>query len=57
MVDAPLNVPERSEDPTARRRPALGYALVLAAIALWSVNATVAKIVVDSGGLSALRLA
>ena len=57
MVDAPLNVPERSEDPTSHRRPALGYALVLAAIALWSVNATVAKIVVDSGGLSALRLA
>ena len=57
MVDAPLNVPERSEEPTAHRRPALGYALVLAAIALWSVNATVAKIVVDSGGLSALRLA
>ena len=57
VVDAPLNVPERSEDPTSHRRPALGYALVLAAIALWSVNATVAKIVVDSGGLSALRLA
>src|SRR4029078_7677969 len=57
VVDAPLNVPERSEDPAAHRRPALGYALVLAAIAVWSVNATVAKIVVDSGGMSALRLA
>jgi len=42
VVDAPLNVPERSDDPTAHRRPALGYALVLAAVALWSVNATVA---------------
>jgi drug/metabolite transporter (DMT)-like permease len=30
---------------------------VVASICLWSVNATVAKVVVDSGGLSALRLA
>jgi drug/metabolite transporter (DMT)-like permease len=45
--------------PAAERtvRPALGYTLVLSAVVLWSVNATVAKIVVDSAGLSALRLA
>jgi drug/metabolite transporter (DMT)-like permease len=37
-------------------RPVIGYGLVLAAIGFWSVNAAVAKVVVDSGGLSALRL-
>jgi drug/metabolite transporter (DMT)-like permease len=54
VADAPLPL----EELTGRRlsRPAIGYALVLAAIALWSVNAAVAKVVVDSGGLSALRL-
>ena len=57
MVDAPLNVPELSDEPPTHRRPALGYALVLGAIVLWSINATVAKIVVDSGGLTPLRLA
>ena len=57
MVDAPLTVREIEDEPAARRRPAVGYALVIAAIGLWSVNATMAKIVVDSGGLSALRLA
>jgi drug/metabolite transporter (DMT)-like permease len=35
----------------------VGYALVWAAVALWSVNAAVAKVVLDSAGLSALRLA
>jgi drug/metabolite transporter (DMT)-like permease len=35
----------------------VGYALVWAAVGLWSVNATVAKVVLDSAGLSALRLA
>jgi len=57
VVDAPLNVPELSDELPTHRRPALGYALVLAAIVLWSINATVAKIVVDSGGLTPLRLA
>jgi len=38
------------------RRPAVGYALVLSAVALWSVNATVAKVIVEAGGLSPLRL-
>jgi drug/metabolite transporter (DMT)-like permease len=56
VADAPLAV----EESRARRFPsraAIGYALVLSAICLWSVNATIAKIVVDSGGMSALRLA
>jgi drug/metabolite transporter (DMT)-like permease len=57
VVDAPLSARELAGEDAARRRPALGYALVIAAVALWSVNATVAKIVVDSAGLSALRLA
>jgi drug/metabolite transporter (DMT)-like permease len=64
VVDAPLTSakPDDAEaglaPPTAAsRRTALGYALVLAAVVLWSVNATVAKIVVDSAGLSPLRLA
>jgi drug/metabolite transporter (DMT)-like permease len=58
VVDASLTSAE-AEGPAgvAPRRPALGYALVLSAIGLWSVNATIAKIVVDSGGLSPLRLA
>ena len=56
MVDAPLTIPEGSEKRAVHRRPAVGYGLVVAAIVLWSINATVAKIVVDSGGLSALRL-
>jgi drug/metabolite transporter (DMT)-like permease len=37
-------------------RPVVGYGLVLAAIGFWSVNAVVAKVVVESGGLSPLRL-
>jgi drug/metabolite transporter (DMT)-like permease len=57
VVDAPLTVPELEDEPATRRRPALGYGLVVAAVVLWSVNATVAKIVVDSGGLTPLRLA
>ena len=57
MVDAPLTVPEREDTVAARDRPALGYALVLVAVGLWSVNAAVAKVVVDSGGLTPLRLA
>jgi drug/metabolite transporter (DMT)-like permease len=57
VVDAPLSARELANEDAARRRPALGYALVVAAVVLWSLNATVAKIVVDSGGLSPLRLA
>ena len=57
MVDAPLTVREVGGEHPVHRRPALGYGLVVAAVVLWSVNATVAKIVVDSGGLTPLRLA
>jgi drug/metabolite transporter (DMT)-like permease len=65
VADAPLTAAEaetvgaRPAPRVARRtvRPALGYTLVLSAVVLWAVNATVAKIVVDSAGLSALRLA
>jgi drug/metabolite transporter (DMT)-like permease len=38
-------------------RPALGYVLVWSAVVLWSLNAVIAKIVLDSAGLSAQRLA
>ena len=38
-------------------RPLLGYALVWIGVVFWSVNAVVAKIVIDTAGLSALRLA
>ena len=37
-------------------RPALGYALVWSAVVLWSLNAVIAKVVLDSAGLSPLRL-
>jgi drug/metabolite transporter (DMT)-like permease len=57
VVDAPLSVRELEKAGAVHRRPALGYGLVVAAVALWSLNATAAKIVVDSGGLTPLRLA
>jgi drug/metabolite transporter (DMT)-like permease len=38
------------------RRPALGYVLVLLAVSFLAVNATVAKVMIESGGVSALRL-
>jgi drug/metabolite transporter (DMT)-like permease len=56
VVDAPL-APPRLEREDAARRPAVGYALVLAAVLLWSFNGVLAKVVVNAGGLSALRLA
>ena len=54
MADAPLQF----EEVAGRRvsRPVVGYGLVLAAISFWCVNAVVAKVVVESGGLSPLRL-
>jgi drug/metabolite transporter (DMT)-like permease len=57
VVDAPLTSGEPEERTGAVPHPARGYGLVLAAIAFWSVNAVVAKVVIQSGGLSALRLA
>jgi drug/metabolite transporter (DMT)-like permease len=56
VVDAPLTS-ACVEEGRAARRPVLGYALVLGAVVLWSVNATVAKVIVEAGGLSPLRLA
>lgn len=55
MAQAPesaaLFEPERTV-----RRPLLGYVFVWTAVLLWSVNATVSKVVLQSGGLSTLRL-
>ena len=55
MVDAPFPAPHEEE--ARRQHPTLGYALVVGAVALWSLNAVVAKVVIESGGLSAMRLA
>jgi drug/metabolite transporter (DMT)-like permease len=61
VADAPLSSAELNASNASAlnytRRPALGYALVVAAIGFWSVNATVSKIVIESGGVSPLRLA
>ena len=56
MADAPL-APRAHEAGPAVPRPLLGYVLVWTAVVLWAVNAAVAKVVLDSAGLSALRLA
>lgn len=56
MADAPF-APPALESKRPAPRPALGYALVWAAVVLWSLNAVIAKIVLESAGLSALRLA
>jgi drug/metabolite transporter (DMT)-like permease len=55
VADAPLASVSRVRGTV--RRPLLGYGLVWSAVLLWSLNATVAKVVLDSAGLSALRLA
>jgi drug/metabolite transporter (DMT)-like permease len=55
VADAPLAPPAAARRPVAR--PLLGYSLVWSAVLLWSLNATVAKVVLDSAGLSSLRLA
>ena len=58
MVDAPLTSAELEDGPAvSARRSAVGYPLVLVAVSLWAVNGTVGKIIVDSGDVSALRLA
>lgn len=38
------------------RRPALGYAMVLAAASLWAVNGVVSKVIIESGHVPAQRL-
>ena len=45
-----------AEERVPARRPAIGYALILTAVGLWSLNGVLAKVVVTAGGLSALRL-
>ena len=54
MVDSPVQPTPRGE-PRAER-PLVGYALVWSAVGLWSLNATVSKVILESAGLSALRL-
>ena len=54
MVDAPYP-PAHARDVPAER-PWLGYALVWAAVAVWSVNAAVMKVVLESADVSAFRL-
>ena len=54
MVDSPVQ-PAPPEEPRAER-PLVGYVLVWSAVALWSLNATVSKVILESAGLSALRL-
>lgn len=55
MADAHLSATTLQTRPP-RARPLLGYTLIWAAVVLWSVNAVVAKVVLESGGLSELRL-
>jgi drug/metabolite transporter (DMT)-like permease len=54
VADTPYSVV--SAAPVREARPFLGYVLIWSAVALWSVNATVAKVVLESADLSALRL-
>ena len=56
MSEGPVPV-LHEEAPSRAPRPALGYALVWIGVLFWSVNAVVAKIVIHSAGISALRLA
>jgi drug/metabolite transporter (DMT)-like permease len=56
VADAPF-APPAFESQRRVPRPALGYALVWSAVVLWSLNAVVSKVVLDSAGLSSLRLA
>jgi drug/metabolite transporter (DMT)-like permease len=55
VADAPL-ASSALDEKGAAPRPAVGYALVLAAVGLWSLNGVLAKVVVTGDGLSALRL-
>ncbi len=56
VADAPF-APPALESKRPVPRPALGYALVWSAVVLWSLNAVIAKVLLDSAGLSSLRLA
>lgn len=54
MVDGPT--PPSGREPLREGHPLLGYALVWSAVGLWALNATVAKVILDSAGLSSYRL-
>jgi drug/metabolite transporter (DMT)-like permease len=56
VADAPF-APPALESKRPVPRPALGYALVWSAVVLWSLNAVISKIILDSAGLSSMRLA
>ena len=56
MTEGPVPVPHE-ERPAPVPRPLLGYTLVWTGVVFWSVNAVVAKIVINGAGVSALRLA
>ena len=56
MTEGPVPVPHEEERAPVPR-PLLGYALVWIGVVFWSVNAAVAKIVIDTAGLPAIRLA
>jgi len=58
VVDAPLtrDLAELEASPARRQRPLLGYAMVIGAVSLWSVNATVSKVILQSG-MTSYRLA
>jgi drug/metabolite transporter (DMT)-like permease len=53
VVDAPYPHAHRGDG--VHPRPLFGYALVWAAVAVWSLNATVMKVVLGSTGISAYR--
>jgi drug/metabolite transporter (DMT)-like permease len=55
VVDAPY--PPAQRDGVLRPRPLLGYALVWAAVAVWSLNATVMKVILGSTGITPYRFA
>jgi drug/metabolite transporter (DMT)-like permease len=55
VADVPI-ASSISEERASAKHPAIGYALILSAVGLWSLNGVLAKVVVTGGGLSALRL-
>ncbi len=57
MVDSPYSPAAAEAEAVEEPHPLLGYALVWSAVSLWALNATVSKVVLESAGLSSLRLA
>jgi len=56
VADAPF-APPALESRRPVPRPALGYVFIWTAVTLWSLNAVLAKVALDSAGVSAFRLA